>query len=103
MEGLEPGLVVPVENIHAFPCTAAIAHARGAEWCAEQYAAELRHAGLHQEREFQIFDVILLGVGPDGHLRSVFPGSYAFDRREWALAIPAPTHVEPHVERVTLN
>jgi 6-phosphogluconolactonase/glucosamine-6-phosphate isomerase/deaminase len=34
---------------------------------------------------------------------SVFPGSEAFDRTDWALAIPAPTHVEPHVPRVTLN
>ena len=23
--------------------------------------------------------------------------------KDWALAIPAPTHIEPHVERVTLN
>ena len=34
---------------------------------------------------------------------SVFPGSEALDRTNWAMAIPAPTHVEPHVARVTLN
>ena len=45
----------------------------------------------------------LLGVGSDGHILSVFPGSAAFDSKRWALAIPAPTHIEPHVERVTLN
>ena len=33
----------------------------------------------------------------------MFPGSTAFDSTELALAIPAPTHIEPHVERVTLN
>ena len=27
----------------------------------------------------------------------------AFESTDWALAIPAPTHIEPHVERVTLN
>jgi 6-phosphogluconolactonase/glucosamine-6-phosphate isomerase/deaminase len=34
---------------------------------------------------------------------SVFPGSIALDSTDWALAIPAPTHIEPHVARVTLN
>jgi 6-phosphogluconolactonase len=102
-EGTEPGLVVPLDHIHVFPCETAIAHARGAGWCAEQYAAELRGAGLPVERGFPVFDVVLVGIGPDGHLLSVFPGSEAFDRSDWAMAIPAPTHVEPHVERVTLN
>lgn len=101
--GDEAGLVVPVENIHVFGCQTAIAHGRGAGWCAEQYANEMRAAGLRQERGFPVFDVILLGLGPDGHLMSVFPGSAAFDATDWALAIPAPTHVEPHVERVTMN
>jgi 6-phosphogluconolactonase len=49
------------------------------------------------------FDMLLLGVGADGHLLSVFPGSSALDSDELALSIPAPTHIEPHVERVTLN
>jgi 6-phosphogluconolactonase len=33
----------------------------------------------------------------------VFPWSEAFDTDALALAIPAPTHIEPHVARVTLN
>ena len=102
-ERLGPGLRVPAGNIHPFACGTAIANDRGAAWCAEEYAGELRTAGLHADRGFPVFDVVLLGVGPDGHLLSVFPGSAAFDRRDWAMAIPAPTHVEPHVERVTLN
>ena len=46
---------------------------------------------------------MLVGIGPDGHLLSVFPGSPALASDRVALAIPAPTHVEPHVVRVTLN
>ena len=34
---------------------------------------------------------------------SVFPDSETFDRDEPALGVPAPSHVEPHVARVTLN
>lgn len=98
-----PGLVVPAEHVHPFPCAAAISHARGAAWCAAQYAIELQRAGLRLSRGFPVFDVVLVGLGPDGHVMSVFPGSDAFDRSEWAMAIPAPTHVAPHVERVTLN
>ncbi len=101
--GAEPGLIVPVENIHVFPCSSAIAHSRDAAWCAAQYADEIRSSGLQVERGFPVFDVILLGLGPDGHLMSVFPNSIALLSTDLAMAIPAPTHVEPHVERVTLN
>ena len=64
---------------------------------------ELRAADLPQQEGWPVFDLIVLGVGADGHILSVFPGSAAFDSTELALAIPAPTHIEPHVERVTLN
>ena len=94
---------LPLENLHPFPTTAAIGAARGAVWCAAQLAAELDSADLERRGAWPIFDLILIGVGGDGHLLSVFPGSPALESSELAMAIPAPTHIEPHVERVTLN
>jgi 6-phosphogluconolactonase len=97
------GVPMPVQNVHPFPTGEAIGEGRGAAWCAAGLADELRAAGLPAVDGWPAFDLMLLGVGDDGHLLSVFPGSSAFDSSELALAIPAPTHIEPHVERVTLN
>lgn len=94
---------LPLDNIHPFPTTLAIGGARDAAWCAAQLAAELQERGPDAVDGWPVFDLILLGIGADGHLLSVFPGSPAFDAADLALAIPAPTHIEPHVERVTLN
>jgi 6-phosphogluconolactonase len=101
--GAHRGVPLPAENVHPFKTTEAIGRAAGAAWCAAALADELRAAGLPEEDGWPAFDLMLLGIGPDGHLLSVFPGSSALESTELALDIPAPTHVEPHVERVTLN
>jgi 6-phosphogluconolactonase len=94
---------IPLDQVHVFPTSAAIGEARGAAWCASQIANELRTRGPAAVDGWPVFDLLLLGVGPDGHLLSVFPRSPALASQDLALAVPAPTHVEPHVERVTLN
>lgn len=94
---------LPINNLHPFPTTRAIGGAHGAAWCAAELAAELIAAELEAAGDWPVFDLVVVGIGADGHLLSVFPGSAALESGELALAIPAPTHIEPQVERVTLN
>ncbi len=101
--GPRPGVALPVSNLHPFRTTEAIGNGRGPAWCAAALAEELAEAGLPAAGPWPIMDLIQLGIGADGHVLSVFPGSAALGASELALPVPAPTQIEPHVERVTLN
>jgi 6-phosphogluconolactonase len=103
LAGRTAGAPIPAGNVHPFPISQAIAGSHDPEWAAERYIELLRTSGPPTEGGWPVFDLVLLGIGPDGHVLSVFPGSEAFDRSVVALGIPAPTHIEPHVPRVTLN
>jgi len=65
----------------------------GAQEAAEEYDQLVRGAR---------FDYILIGIGPDGHAASLFPGQPALEERE-RRAVPAEAKLEPFVERVTLT
>ena len=105
--GVEPGAPIPVSNVHAMPIAEAIGEGHSPAWAAARYDGELRAlastGGLHVVSGFPVFDLVLLGLGPDGHLLSVFPASPIWDEEAWVTDIPAPTHVEPHVARITLH
>jgi 6-phosphogluconolactonase len=102
--GRTGGVLIPIDQVHPFETNVAIGEGHDEDWCAHRYAEDIRADGPDPNDDgWPVFDLILLGVGPDGHILSVFPDSPAFDSSEWALGVPAPTHVEPHVPRVTLN
>jgi 6-phosphogluconolactonase len=72
---------------------------RGAEEAAARYEVALREALGDRPR----LDLVLLGLGADGHCASLFPGKPAVDERE-RLAVGVPeAGLEPWVPRVTLT
>jgi 6-phosphogluconolactonase len=86
---------VPMENIHRihgeFPAGEA----------ASRYENELRHVFMGK---FPRFDLILLGLGEDGHTASLFPGTFALrEDVRWVVAVPHDTPPPPLVDRVTLT
>ncbi len=96
---------LPTRNVHPWPTDAALAAASGPlagpGACAAAHEAEMR-AGLPTDAQgWPVFDVVLVGVGTDGHVLSLFPGSPAVDAPGWTAWAAAPTHIEPQVARVT--
>jgi len=70
------------------------------EAAAERYARELRAAAQAQDRSgVPAFDVLLLGIGPDAHVASLFPGLPAlYEEERTVVAVrgapkPPPTRL----------
>ncbi|HEX7325760.1 MAG TPA: 6-phosphogluconolactonase [Rhodanobacteraceae bacterium] len=80
---------VPAANVHPIPT------ARGAREAAAAYARDLRAVDA--------FDLVLLGLGEDGHTASLFPG------HDWGTRSDSPTVLtvsdapKPPPERVSLS
>jgi 6-phosphogluconolactonase len=64
---------------------------------ADEYERSLREAGSPR------FDLVLLGIGPDGHLASMFPDQASLSERSRLVVGVEQAGLEPYVPRVTLT
>jgi len=72
--------------------------------CAAQYESSLRHFfDLDADNSFPEFDLVLLGLGDDGHTASLFPGKPSLDEKRTWITWSPPGTLPPPVERITFT
>ena len=74
----------------------------GPERGAKSYASVLRERAPIEE-DLAVLDVIVLGIGPDGHVASLFPGAPTLDAEAPELCLGVHDSPKPPPERITLT
>ena len=92
-EALLDQVGVDEANVHEVPASDEVATA---EDSAAAYSATMREQGAG------FFEVLMLGIGPDGHCASLFPGHPALGATD-AIAVAVHDSPKPPPDRVTLT
>ena len=92
---------VPIPEDNIFPCRTA---SGSPDEIAAQYAQTLAgFFGVSEQGSPPAFDLLLLGLGDDGHTASLFPHMPTLDEQSaWVVSSP-PGVLPPPVERVTFT
>ncbi|HEY3322572.1 MAG TPA: 6-phosphogluconolactonase [Planctomycetota bacterium] len=101
-EALLQRVPIPVENVNPIPTD----HEDPAA-CAEWYD-DLLHAHFQRRTDdLPGFDLILLGIGPDGHIASIFAGTPAETEMQkwvtWCDPVLTNPAIKPAVKRITIT
>lgn len=89
LEGIQPGAVYAIPTDEASPAAAA-----------EAYEASIRS---HFKNTRILFDVMLLGLGADAHIASLFPGSDDLEETERLVVASKAPEGSPVRDRITLT
>ncbi|MDQ1551762.1 MAG: 6-phosphogluconolactonase [Actinomycetota bacterium] len=97
-EALLAHVALDPDRVHPFPASD---HDLELDDAADAYAAELKTAAP-EGAEYPVFDITFLGVGPDGHIASLFPERGGI-REELRTVIPVRNAPKPPPERLSLT
>jgi 6-phosphogluconolactonase len=89
---------IPAERVHRM--RGELGPAQGAS----SYSRELTSGAIPlEDGHLPLFDLIVLGIGPDGHVASLFPGAETLDAGDEAVCLGVSDSPKPPPERLTLS